>query len=287
MTTTVEPTVNWSQDQMVEVFLNEPDDFLKVRETLTRIGVASRKEKKLYQSCHILHKQGKYYIVHFKELFALDGKKTNLSENETYRIYTTSRFPSCYNFSGFKTQISNMIVILFTALAVTNIIRFGMEQFTMEGFVSNGVELDELTNHLTEGSGLDTNKEELKKKEEDLENMEKEKISVEKTIKNMNLENKELNTNPKERDQTIDTLVKTITASNSVQMLERNMNFSQLELGKDKVNLALKYIDRIANEGQRKEVKTVLEIQLKLIDQLMTISPLINEFKDALKGMQV
>ena len=75
---TVEPTVQWSQDQMVEVTLNEPDDFLKVRETLTRIGVASRKEKKLYQSCHILHKQGKYYIVHFKELFALDGKNQNL-----------------------------------------------------------------------------------------------------------------------------------------------------------------------------------------------------------------
>ena len=67
--------VNWSADQMVEVTLNEPDDFLKVRETLTRIGVASRKEKKIYQSCHILHKQGRYYIVHFKEaLFALDGK---------------------------------------------------------------------------------------------------------------------------------------------------------------------------------------------------------------------
>ena len=85
MTTTVEPTVNWSQDQMVEVFLNEPDDFLKVRETLTRIGVASRKEKKLYQSCHILHKQGKYYIVHFKELFALDGKYANLTVNDVQR----------------------------------------------------------------------------------------------------------------------------------------------------------------------------------------------------------
>ena len=82
---TVEPTVNWSQDQMVEVFLNEPDDFLKVRETLTRIGVASRKEKKLYQSCHILHKQGKYYIVHFKELFALDGKRANLTVNDVQR----------------------------------------------------------------------------------------------------------------------------------------------------------------------------------------------------------
>ena len=82
---TVEPTVQWSQDQMVEVTLNEPDDFLKVRETLTRIGVASRKEKKLYQSCHILHKQGKYYIVHFKELFALDGKHANLTANDVQR----------------------------------------------------------------------------------------------------------------------------------------------------------------------------------------------------------
>ena len=85
MTVTAEPTVQWSQDQMVEVLLNEPDDFLKVRETLTRIGVASRKEKKLYQSCHILHKQGKYYIVHFKELFALDGKSANLSLNDVQR----------------------------------------------------------------------------------------------------------------------------------------------------------------------------------------------------------
>ena len=83
--TTAEPTVQWSQDQMVEVVLNEPDDFLKVRETLTRIGVASRKEKKLYQSCHILHKQGRYYIVHFKELFALDGKHANLTSNDVQR----------------------------------------------------------------------------------------------------------------------------------------------------------------------------------------------------------
>ena len=84
-TSTVEPEVSWSQDQMVEVTLNEPDDFLKVRETLTRIGVASRKEKKLYQSCHILHKQGRYYIVHFKELFALDGKHANLTLNDVQR----------------------------------------------------------------------------------------------------------------------------------------------------------------------------------------------------------
>ena len=82
---TVEPTVEWAQDKMLEVELGQPDDFLKVRETLTRIGVASRKEKKLYQSCHILHKQGRYYIVHFKELFALDGKHANLTLNDVQR----------------------------------------------------------------------------------------------------------------------------------------------------------------------------------------------------------
>ncbi len=80
-----ETEVQWKQADMVEVVLSEPDDFLKVRETLTRIGVASRKERKIYQSCHILHKQGKYYIVHFKELFALDGKNTNFSLNDLQR----------------------------------------------------------------------------------------------------------------------------------------------------------------------------------------------------------
>ena len=79
---------NWTQEKMLEVSLKEPDDFLKIRETLSRIGVASRKERKLYQSCHILHKQGRYYIVHFKELFALDGKETNLSENDIARRNT-------------------------------------------------------------------------------------------------------------------------------------------------------------------------------------------------------
>jgi hypothetical protein len=77
--------ISWSQDMMLEVALKEPDDFLKVRETLTRIGVASRKDRKLYQSCHILHKKGKYYIVHFKELFALDGKPANITKNDIER----------------------------------------------------------------------------------------------------------------------------------------------------------------------------------------------------------
>ena len=85
MSVVIEPEYDWSPSKMIEVTLAEPDDFLKVRETLTRIGVASRKEQKLYQSCHILHKQGKYFIVHFKELFALDGKKANLSINDFQR----------------------------------------------------------------------------------------------------------------------------------------------------------------------------------------------------------
>ena len=86
--------VEWSPTAMLEVTLNEPDDFLKVRETLTRIGVASRKDKKLFQSCHILHKQGRYFIVHFKELFLLDGKKANLEENDVARRNTITTLMS-------------------------------------------------------------------------------------------------------------------------------------------------------------------------------------------------
>jgi hypothetical protein len=83
--------IQWSPESMLEVSLKEPDDFLKVRETLTRIGVASRKDKKLFQSCHILHKQGRYFIVHFKELFALDGKHSNLSDNDIQRRNTITQ----------------------------------------------------------------------------------------------------------------------------------------------------------------------------------------------------
>ena len=89
--------INWTQEKMLEISLKEPDDFLKVRETLSRIGVASRKEKKLYQSCHILHKKGRYFIVHFKELFALDGKQTNLSENDIARRNTIAKLLADWN----------------------------------------------------------------------------------------------------------------------------------------------------------------------------------------------
>jgi len=85
---------SWHPENMLEVNLKEPDDFLKVRETLTRIGVASRKDKKLFQSCHILHKQGRYFIVHFKELFALDGKEANLTENDIERRNTIAQLLS-------------------------------------------------------------------------------------------------------------------------------------------------------------------------------------------------
>ena len=100
--------VNWTQEQMLEVGLREPDDFLKVRETLSRIGVASRKERKLYQSCHILHKQGKYYIVHFKKLFALDGKNTNLTENDIARRNTISNLLRDWGLITIKDDVTNV-----------------------------------------------------------------------------------------------------------------------------------------------------------------------------------
>ena len=100
--------INWTQEQMLEVGLKEPDDFLKVRETLSRIGVASRKERKLNQSCHILHKQGRYYIVHFKELFALDGKKTNLSKNDIARRNTIANLLNDWGLIEVKGNIEPM-----------------------------------------------------------------------------------------------------------------------------------------------------------------------------------
>ena len=101
-------SINWTQEQMLEVTLKEPDDFLKVRETLSRIGVASRKERTLYQSCHILHKQGRYFIVHFKELFALDGKDTNLSENDIARRNTIANLLNDWGLIEVKGNIEPM-----------------------------------------------------------------------------------------------------------------------------------------------------------------------------------
>ena len=101
-------SINWKPEQMLEVELKEPDDFLKIRETLSRIGVASRKERKLYQSCHILHKQGRYFIVHFKELFALDGKDTNLSENDIARRNTIANLLNDWGLIEVKGSVEPM-----------------------------------------------------------------------------------------------------------------------------------------------------------------------------------
>lgn len=97
--------VEWTPASMLEITLNEPDDFLKVRETLTRIGVASRKDKKLFQSCHILHKQGRYFIVHFKELFLLDGKKSNLEENDIARRNTIAQLMSDWGLISIESSL--------------------------------------------------------------------------------------------------------------------------------------------------------------------------------------
>ena len=109
-----EESFNWSPEQMLEVTLKQPDDFLKIRETLSRIGVASRKDKTLFQSCHILHKQGKYYIVHFKELFALDGKKATLVENDVQRRNTISVLLQDWNLLSInKAPLSQIKIIAF------------------------------------------------------------------------------------------------------------------------------------------------------------------------------
>ena len=112
--------LNWTSNDMLEVSLKEPDDFLKVRETLSRIGVASRREKKLWQSCHLLHKKGKYYIVHFKELFVLDGKKSSLTENDIERRNTIAGLLSDWGLVGLiseadpKAPLSQIKVLSFT-----------------------------------------------------------------------------------------------------------------------------------------------------------------------------
>ena len=114
-----EEAINWSADSMLEVTIKQPDDFLKIRETLTRIGVASRKDKTLFQSCHILHKQGKYYIVHFKELFALDGKEHNITENDIGRRNSIACLLKDWGLVGFendpelKAPLSQIKIIAF------------------------------------------------------------------------------------------------------------------------------------------------------------------------------
>lgn len=185
---------------------------------------------------------------------------------------------------GFLTSFfsKNMIVILFTSIAVTNLIRFGTELSSKEGFA--GLDIDTLTDHVTSPSTDDDPTEE--EVESQLKNINMGEIDkkVQDEITNMNLSDTELNKDPEKRDQTLDKLVKGVSSSSMLSQLDKSINTSQLELAKDKLTLAMKHSNRIANEQQRKEVESIFSVQMKLIDQLMNISPLVNEFKDILKS---
>jgi len=178
---------------------------------------------------------------------------------------------------GFLTSFfnKNMIVILFTAIAVTNIIRFGNVQ-QKEGF-ADGINLDILTDHLTDPGTKTSDNNEI---EANIKNMEK--IQNEMQEENNNLKEGDLNTDPSKRDAKIDEMVKKVSSSNMINALDKSANVKNLELSRDKLKLALKYVDRIVNEKQQKEVKSLFDVQLKLVDQLLNMSPLINEFKDVL-----
>lgn len=178
---------------------------------------------------------------------------------------------------GFLTSFfnKNMIVILFTAIAVTNIIRFGNVQ-QKEGF-ADGINLDILTDHLTDPGIKTSDNNEI---EANIKNMEK--IQNEMQEENNNLKEGDLNTDPSKRDAKIDEMVKKVSSSNMINALDKSANVKNLELSRDKLKLALKYVDRIVNEKQQKEVKSLFDVQLKLVDQLLNMSPLINEFKDVL-----
>ena len=187
---------------------------------------------------------------------------------------------------GFLTSFfsKNMIVILFTSIAVTNLIRLGTEMSGKEGFA--GLDVDSLTDHITSPSAdnEEPNEEEIKQQLNNI-NIDNIDTKVQDEIKNMNLEKTELNQNPEVRDQTIDKLIKGVTSSSMLTQLDKSINTSQLELAKDKLSLAMKHSNRIVNEKQRGEVEKIFNVQMKLVDQLMNISPLVNEFKDILQAM--
>lgn len=179
---------------------------------------------------------------------------------------------------GFLTSFfnKNMIVILFTAIAITNLIRFGSMQ-TQEGFMDSA-NLDKLTDHLTDPTETTIDEEELQENVKNMEKIQKEMSEVQ-----TNAKDSDLNTDPEKRDKKIDDMVKSVGSANIINALDKTTNMKNLELSRDKLELALKYVDRIVNEQQQKEVKNLFDVQLKLINQLINMSPLINEFKDVLK----
>jgi|TARA_B100000989_G_C19523362_1_gene465457 hypothetical protein len=180
---------------------------------------------------------------------------------------------------GFLTSFfnKNMIVILFTAIAVTNLIRFGnKQQIIAEGFTEDA-NLDKLTDHLTESKDTPISEEEM---DENIKDMEK--IQNEMKEKQKGVTDNDLNTDPSKRDAKIDEMVKSVGSAKIINALDKTTDMKNLELSRDKLELALKYVDRIVNEKQQKEVKDLFDVQLKLINQLIGMSPLINEFKSVL-----
>jgi low affinity Fe/Cu permease len=179
---------------------------------------------------------------------------------------------------GFLTSFfnKNMIVILFTAIAVTNLIRFGNMQQNVEGFTEDA-NLDKLTDHLTESKEEPISEEEMDENIKDMEKIQKEMQEKQKGVTDS-----DLNTDPSKRDKKIDEMVKSVGSAKIINALDKTTDMKNLELSRDKLELALKYVDRIVNEKQQKEVKDLFNVQLKLINQLIGMSPLINEFKSVL-----
>lgn len=180
---------------------------------------------------------------------------------------------------GFLTSFfnKNMIIILFTAIAVTNLIRFGnKQQYIAEGFTEDA-NLDKLTDHLTESKENPVSEEEMDENIKDMEKIQKEMQEKQKGVTD-----NDLNTDPSKRDTKIDEMVKSVGSAKIINALDKTTDTKNLELSRDKLELALKYVDRIVNEQQQKEVKNLFSVQLKLINQLINMSPLINEFKSVL-----
>ncbi len=178
---------------------------------------------------------------------------------------------------GFLTSFfnKNMIIILFTAIAVTNLIRFGNKE-SKEGFV-DGVNLDMLTDHLTDPQTKMVDESEIEANIKDME-----KIQNDMKEKHKDLTDDDLNKDPTKRDKKIDDMVKSVGSANIINALDKTTNTKNLEMSRDKLELALKYVDRIVNEKQQKDVKNLFDVQLKLVNQLLNMSPLINEFKEVL-----
>lgn len=178
---------------------------------------------------------------------------------------------------GFLTSFfnKNMIIILFTAIAVTNLIRFGNKE-SKEGFV-DGVNLDMLTDHLTDPQTKMVDESEIEANIKDME-----KIQNDMKEKHKDLTDDDLNKDPTKRDKKIDDMVKSVGSANIINALDKTTNTKNLEMSRDKLELALKYVDRIVNEKQQQDVKNLFDVQLKSVNQLLNMSPLINEFKEVL-----